>query len=293
MKPIVSPPKYPVSAVMITYNEAKNLRRTLSQLTWCDEIIVVDSFSTDGTERIARDMDCKLIQRAFDSYGEQKSFAISKSRNDWVLSLDADEYITRELVEEIKQELLQPGNVQAFAFASNLVFRKQRFRFGRENRRMVVKLFNRNTCHMSNDRVHEKIIVQGRTRKLKGRLLHYSYHDVTQYFNKFGRYTEWCAEKYFLAGKRKSIPVILISLPYYFLRYYLADRNFLNGMNGFYWSALMSFYHFVKYIKLEDLIQADSSFSHSPSESGKSQLNLNVSYLYVTEYGGLVSHKKK
>lgn len=293
MKPITSPPKYPVSAVMITYNESKNLRRTLSQLSWCDEIIVVDSFSTDGTECIAREMHCKLIQRAFDSYGEQKAFAIAKSRNNWVLCLDADEYLTSELVEEIKQELQQPENIQAFAFASNLVFRKQRFRFGRESRRMVVKLFNRNTCHMSKDRVHEKIIVQGRTKNLVGRLLHYSYRDITQYFNKFGRYTEWCAEKYFLDGKRKSIPVILISLPYYFLRYYLADRNFLNGMNGFYWSALMSFYHFVKYIKLEDLIQADSAISYSPQESRKSQMNLNVSHLQVTEYGSLVSHKKK
>ena len=292
MKPITSPPKYPVSAVMITYNEAKNLRRTISQLSWCDEIIVVDSFSTDGTERIARDMHCKLIQRVFESYSEQKSFAISKSKNDWVLCLDADEYLTSELVEEIKQELQNLENIQAFALPSNLVFRKQRFRFGRESRRMVVKLFNRNTCHMSNDRVHEKIIVQGKTKNLEGRLLHYSYRDITQYFTKFDRYTEWGAEKYFLEGKRKSMPLILICLPYYFLRYYMADRNFLNGLNGFYLSALMAFYHFVKYVKLEDLVQADNSLYYTPLKSKKSQMNLQGSHLQVTEYGGLIRHKK-
>jgi len=292
MKPNTPPPKYLVSAVMITYNEALNIRRTISQLSWCDEIIVVDSFSTDGTERIAREMHCKLIQRVFESYGEQKSFAIAQSKNDWVLCLDADEYLTSELVEEIKQVIQQPENIQAFAFPSNLVFRKQRFRFGRESKRLVVKLFNRNTCYMSNDRVHEKIIVKGRIKNLDGRLLHYSYRDITQYFIKFGRYTEWCAEKYFLKGKRKSKPVILISLPYYFLRYYLADRNFLNGINGFYWSALMSFYHFVKYIKLEDLIQADSFLSYSPLKSKKCQMDLHASHLQVTEYGSLVSHKK-
>jgi glycosyltransferase involved in cell wall biosynthesis len=292
MKTITPKPKYPVSAVMITYNEAINLPRTISQLSWCDEIIVVDSYSTDGTERIARDMHCKLIQRVFESYSEQKSFAIAQAKNDWVLCLDADEYLTSELVAEIKQEIKQPENIQAFAFPSNLVFRKQRFRFGRESRRLVVKLFNRKTCYMSNDRVHEKIIVKGRIENLEGRLLHYSYRDITQFFVKFERYTEWGAEKYFLKGKRKSVALILISLPYYFLRYYLADRNFLNGMNGFYWSALMSFYHFVKYVKSEDLVQSDKALSYSPLKSRNNQTKLQGSHLLVTERGSLISHKK-
>jgi glycosyltransferase involved in cell wall biosynthesis len=293
MKPPPTTSKFAVSAVIITYNEVKNLARTLSQLSWCDEIIVVDSFSTDGTERIARKMGCKVIQRAFESYGEQKSFAISKSGNDWVLCLDADEYMTAELVEEIKQELLHIENTQAFAFPSNLVFRNQRFRFGRESKRMVVKLFNRNSCHVSADRVHERIMVNGGIKNLEGRLLHYSYRDITQYFVKFDRYTEWCAEKYYLEGKRKSLSVILISLPYYFIRYYLADRNILNGMNGFYWSALMSFYHFVKYLKLEDLLKADHAISGSIVKSKRFLFNPGASHLSVSEFGGLVRYKKK
>ena len=292
MKPIITPLQRQVSVVMITYNEAVNLRRTISQLSWCDEIIVVDSFSTDGTDRIARDMYCRVIQRVFESYSKQKSFGLSQAKNDWVLCLDADEYLTSELVEEIKQELQHPENIQAFAFPSNLVFRKQRFKFGRESKRLVVKLFNRQTCHMSDDRVHEKIIVKGRIKNLKSRLLHYSYRDITQYFIKFNRYTEWGAEKYFLKGKRKSTSVILISLPYYFLRYYLKERNIFNGMNGFYWSVLMAFYHFVKYIKLEDLVQADSSLSYSPLKYRKGQFNLHTSRLLVSEFGSLISHKK-
>jgi glycosyltransferase involved in cell wall biosynthesis len=292
MKPFTLPPQNPVSVVMITYNEAANLRRTISQLSWCDEIIVVDSFSTDGTDQIARDMGCKLIRRVFESYGNQKSFAITQTKNDWVLCLDADEFLTNDLVEEIKRELLHPGNIQAFAFPSNLVFRKQRFRFGRESKRLVVKLFDRNSCQMSDDRVHEKIIVRGRVKNLQGRLLHYSYRDITQYFDKFDRYTDWCAEKYFLNGKRKSATLILISLPYYFLTYYLKDRNILNGLNGFYWSVLMAFYHFVKYVKLEELVQENVSRSYSQSKYRKSRVNLHTSPLLVTEYGNLISHKK-
>jgi glycosyltransferase involved in cell wall biosynthesis len=285
-------PERAVSAVIITYNEAINLRRTISQLSWCDEIIVVDSFSTDGTERIASEMQCQVFQRAFNGYGEQKTFAISKCKNDWILCLDADEYLTNELVEEIRQELLDPENITAFAFPSNLVFRRQQFRYGRESNRLVVKLFNRKSCYMSIDRVHEKIIVKGRIRNLENRLLHYSYRDITQYFTKFDRYTAWCAEKYFQQGKRKAKPVILISIPYYFLRYYFIDRNFFNGLNGFYWSALMAFYHFVKYIKLEDMFQTENLPSFIPGRQIKIQPPLLKSNLLVSEHGNLINYKK-
>src|SRR5450755_1416642 len=100
MKKITQDAIRKVSAVIITYNEAVNLPRTLSQLYWCDEIVIVDSFSTDGTDSIAREHHCKIIQRAFKGFGEQKSFAISQCKNEWILCLDADEYLSNALVEE-------------------------------------------------------------------------------------------------------------------------------------------------------------------------------------------------
>ena len=248
-----------VSAVIITYNESANLRTTLSQLYWCDEIIIVDSFSTDGTDSIAREQNCKLIQRAFSGFGDQKRFAISQCKNDWVLCLDADEFLTNELVGEIWKELQNPGDSAAYSFPSKLVFRKQPFGFGRESNRQVTKLFNRRFGQMSTDRVHEKVEVNGNIKRLINPMLHYSYRDINQYFIKFDRYTDWCAEDYYENGKRKSKSLILISIPYYFFKYYLVDRNMLNGINGFFWSALMSFYHFVKYIKLEDKYESDAA----------------------------------
>jgi glycosyltransferase involved in cell wall biosynthesis len=257
--PATSPP--PVSAVIITHNESLNLRRTLSQLYWCDEIVIVDSYSTDDTDEIARKFKCRFIQREFRGFGNQKSYAISLCKNEWILCIDADEFLTDELREEIRIELQNTGDTEAYSFPSNLVFRKQRFRYGRESRRQVVKLFKRHAGHMSHDRVHERIEVTGKIKKLRNLMLHYSYRDITQFFTKFDLYTAWCAEKYLFESKRKSRPLIAISVPYYFFKYLLADRNFLNGMNGFYWSALMAFYHFVKYIKLEDLyVPAETRF---------------------------------
>lgn len=258
-----------VSAIIITYNESANLKRTLSQLYWCDEIIIVDSFSTDGTDSIAREQKCRLLQREFTGFGDQKRFAISQCKNEWVLCLDADEFLTNELVGEIWDELQNPGNTRAYSFPSSLIFRKQRFRFGRESNRQVIKLFNRRFGQMSVDRVHEKIEVVGKIKRLKNPLFHYSYRDITQYFIKFDRYTEWCAENYFVHGKRKSVAFIVISIPYYFFKYYMTDRNFINGINGFYWSALMAFYHYVKYIKLEDMYQSATVHSATAGKTSK------------------------
>ncbi len=244
-----------VSAVIITFNESTNLRRTVSQLYWCDEIIVIDSFSTDGTDLIAREENCKVIQRKFYGFGDQKRFGVSQCKHDWILCLDADEVLSNELVSEIWRELRSPAIKNALSFPSNLIFRKQRFRFGRESKRQVIKMFNRRFGQVSNDRVHEKIKVDGPVLKLKNPILHYSYRDITQYFAKFDLYTEWCAGNYFIEGKRKSTAMIIVSIPYYFLKYYIIDRNILNGVNGFYWSVLMAYYHFVKYLKLEDMYQ--------------------------------------
>jgi glycosyltransferase involved in cell wall biosynthesis len=246
-----------VSAVLITYNESANIRRTLNQLYWCNEIIIVDSFSTDGTPVIAREYGCRVIQRPFKGFGDQKAFAISQSVNDWILCIDADEFLTDDLIEEIYFELNDPGNNHAFAFPSNLVFREHRFRYGRESNRYVVRLFNRRYGRMSNDKVHESIQVEGRIKRLRCPLIHYSYHDINQYFCKFARYTDWCAETYYLGKRRKPKAMMAICVPFYFFKYYFLEGNILNGINGFYWSALMSFYHLVKYIKVEDLYELD------------------------------------
>src|SRR4030095_10276445 len=156
-----------VSAVIITFNESSNLRRTVSQLFWCDEIIIVDSFSTDGTDLIAREENCKLFQRTFYGFGDQKRFAVAQCRHDWILCLDADEVLTNELVAEIWQKLKSPEEIQALSFPSNLIFRNQRFRFGRESNRQVIKLFNRRSGEVSADRVHETIEVECTIKKLK------------------------------------------------------------------------------------------------------------------------------
>ena len=242
-----------VSAVIITCNEAHNLRKTLNQLYWCDEIVVVDSFSTDETVEICSQFGCKVFQRVFDGYGTQKRFAIEQASHDWILSLDADEYLTWDLAQEIQHELCANPEIVGYELPMNLVFRNYEFRHGKESNRFFLRLFNRNFGGMSADKVHEGIHVNGPVKKLKNIILHYSYRDTHHYFSKMNRYTAYGAEMAHAKGKKKSMFFIAISVPFYFFKYYILERNILNGENGFYWAAFNSYYHFVKYIKTRDL----------------------------------------
>ncbi|WP_431212833.1 glycosyltransferase family 2 protein [Puia sp. P3] len=112
----------PVSAVIITRNESRNIRRTLSRLYWCDEIVILDSHSTDETVEICREFGCRIFFRAFDGYGAQKRHAVALAKNDWILCVDADEVLSEELVGEIIQEMRYGPRCDAYKLPMNLVF---------------------------------------------------------------------------------------------------------------------------------------------------------------------------
>lgn len=248
-------PALKVSAVIITYNEEQIIEKTLAQLYWCDEIIVVDSYSTDNTVRICSTYGCKVFSRHFDGYGSQKQFAIAQAKNDWVLSIDADEVMTDELVQEIVNLSENDLEHAGFSFRMNMVFLNKEFLYGKESGRYFLRLFNRQKGGVTSEKVHEGIQVTGSVKKLKHIVRHYSYHSVFQYLEKFNRYSTYSADIAFRKGKNKSIAVLLLAFPFNFTKYYLLERNFLNGLKGFYWSAFSTFYHFAKYVKLNEMNQ--------------------------------------
>ena len=243
-----------VSAVIITFNEENNIGKTLAQLKWCDEIIIVDSYSTDNTVAICEKYGCKIFYKKFEGYGEQKTFALSKSTNDWVLCIDADEVISDKLVIEIKEALITNNKVHAgFSFRMNLVFLNKEFLYGRESGKYFTRLFNKQLGGFTDDKVHESIGVRGSIKKLKNTVRHNSYTNLHQCLEKNNRYSTYSAQMAFNKGKNKSLLAILFGLPFNFFKYYIIELNFLNGRKGFYWSVFSSFYHFSKYVKLNEL----------------------------------------
>lgn len=242
-----------VSAVIITYNEEQNIKRTLAKLAWCDEIIIVDSYSTDNTISLAKSFGCKVFYKQFEGYGSQKQFAVSKAANDWILCIDADEVLTDQLVEEMKSALVSDHSYAGFSCRMNMVFLDKEFRYGKESERYFIRLFNKKQGGLSEDKVHESIRLNGEVKKLQHTIRHYSYTSLHQCLEKTNRYSSYSAEMAFSKGKNKSLPAILFGLPFNFFKYYLLELNCLNGRKGFYWSVFLSYYHFAKYVKLNEL----------------------------------------
>ncbi|HZG26660.1 MAG TPA: glycosyltransferase family 2 protein [Chitinophagaceae bacterium] len=241
-----------LTAVIITCNEEHNLRRSLPQLTWCNEIIVVDSGSIDNTVQICEKYGCKVYHRKFDGYGAQKQFAVSLATNNWVLCLDADEVLSDKLVVEIQEELINP-TAAGYLIPMTFVFMGKEFRYGKESWRYFLRLFNKEMGNFDDRIVHEKVILDGNTRKLQNNIFHYSYRNISQYFNKFNKYSSYGAQIAYEQGKTRSLFMVITAIPFNLFKYYFLELNLLNGLPGFYWSVFNAFYHFVKYIKIREL----------------------------------------
>lgn len=241
-----------LTVVIITFNEENRIRLSLESVKWCDEIIVVDSCSTDKTLDICREYkNCKIYTQPFLGYGQQKQYAVEKASNDWILSIDADEVVTTDLKNEIKGFLSLPDiPFSGFNVPITLIFMKRIFRYGYENKQPHLRLFNKNKGNFDASKLHENVIISGPVINLKNELMHCSYVDITHYFKKFNDYTTIYKDEALKKGKQVSKIKSVLRFPIEFFKHYLLRLNFLNGYEGFCWSLISAFSVFVKYIKL-------------------------------------------
>ncbi|MEJ2514243.1 MAG: glycosyltransferase family 2 protein [Gammaproteobacteria bacterium] len=251
----------PYSVVIITKNEAHDLPRCLDSLAGCDDVVVVDSGSTDGTADICTGRQgVRFMHRDFDGYGPQKRYAVAQARHDWVLNIDADEVLTPELSGELAELSRRdfPG-AMGYQVPRSLVFMGRHFRHGRESAHYLLRLFDRRSGNFDEAPVHEKVVVEGPVHRLSGRLLHYSYRDLDEYFEKFNQYTRLSAAKMVAKGRRISAWQVALRQPVTFLQFYLFQGNWRNGFPGFVWAWLGSTYHAVKYLKAKELARKGDS----------------------------------
>lgn len=242
-----------ISAVIIARNEEENLKKSLPKLSWCDDIVVVDDYSTDNTSAVAASFGCKVFQRHFDGYGTQKQFAVSKARHQWILNIDADEVLSDELVREIQGLDANAGKYSGYTIPIRHVFMGRIFMHGKESKYPHLRLFNKASGNFDSALVHEKVALQGHIGKLNSVILHYSYKDLDHYFRKFNTYTSNGARKLKEQGRSRNLLVCCLSFPAYFVKHYLFYGNILNGKEGFVWSYLSAWYHTVKYLKLYEM----------------------------------------
>lgn len=243
--------KHKISAAIITFNEEDNIARTLKKLTWCDEIIIVDSYSTDKTVEICKSFNAKVFFNKFEGYGEQKQFLVTKCNFDWVLSIDADEVLTDELITEIKTEFTKESlPFHAYFLNRKHVYLGKIFKYGHLKNTPILRLFNKNKASFSNKKVHETIVYKGKKGCFKNTFLHYTANSIEQINFKKNRYASLASEEYTNKKKKVYLLALPFKYPFTFIKEYILHGNFLNGYEGYVWSIYMAEYSVLKYLKL-------------------------------------------
>lgn len=224
-----------ISGLIITYNEEKNIAAVLQCFDFCDEIIVIDSFSTDSTVQIAKSFPkVKVIQNKFKDFAKQRNLALQHAANDWVLFLDADERITPELRTEIISTLTCTETKDAYYFRRLFFFAGKPIHFSGTQGDKNFRLFRKSKCHYVPERkVHETLAVTGSVGVLKQQLLHYSVADYPSYRQKAALYGRLKGEEMFLKGKRYSAFKMYAKMAFHFFKTYFLKLGFLDGKEGF------------------------------------------------------------
>jgi glycosyltransferase involved in cell wall biosynthesis len=250
--------RQPLSVAIITLNAASQLEACLQSVRFADEVVVVDSGSTDGTPALAERHGARVIHQDWLGFGPQKQFAVDAAHHDWVLCLDADERVSPELQAAIEIALNSPSTA-AFRFPRCNRFLGRYLRHGEGYPDWSLRLFDRRQACWSNDAVHEKVETNGRVADLTGDLLHDSAESLATYLTKQNRYTTLAAEIALAAGKRASVGRIAISPLVRFIKFYFIRQGFRDGLPGLIHIAIGCFNSFMKYSKMLERQQSDAA----------------------------------
>lgn len=233
-----------ISVVIITGNEENNIKDCLEGVTWADEIIVVDSESTDSTVNIAKKYTDKVFTKKWQGYSVQKTFAVSLAANEWILSLDADERVPENLAKEILETDLSIHN--GYFIKRDNYFLMKLIRGCGWGNDMQLRLFKKSKTKLSDRLVHEKFIVSGSTSKLKNSFSHYSYNNLKDAFTKINEYSSLEAKE--KAGKKPvNLFTVLLSPPFYFLHHFIIRKGFLDGIYG----IIISYMHMMTKLQVQ------------------------------------------
>jgi glycosyltransferase involved in cell wall biosynthesis len=226
--------KQHLTALIITYNEERNINEAIADLDFADEIIIVDSYSTDRTVAlIAAHEKVKMVQHPFENFAAQRNFAISLASHPWILFLDADERIPALLKTEIKNTLEQKNSHVAYYFYRTFIFKNTKLRFSGWQTDKITRLFKKEAVQYNPQKiVHEKLIVNGTIGKLKNKLIHYSYFNYTEYTQKMIQYGKLKAQEELKKGTKPNFFHYYIRPSFHFLYRYFVRLGILDGKKG-------------------------------------------------------------
>ncbi|RME53036.1 MAG: glycosyltransferase family 2 protein [Caldilineae bacterium] len=245
----------PISVVIITLNEARNLPDCIASVDWADEILVVDSGSTDGTVALAEKLGARVIHQEWLGFGRQKQFATEQATHDWVLNLDADERVSTELARSIRAVLSASKSAAAYQcnFRHRLLGRA--LRHGEAWPDPHVRLYDRRRAHWADVPIHEHVLVDGSIESLPGWIEHCTADSIAEMIDKINRYTDIQAEQMLGRGIRARLAGFLFRPFWRFFRAYVLRLGFLDGAAGLLHAGQAALTTFLKYAKALELQQ--------------------------------------
>jgi len=248
-------PKQKISALVITYNEMGYIEKCIDSVLFADEIVVVDSFSTDGTyEFLKNHPKVEIIQCPFENFTAQKNFALKQANNDWVLFVDADEVVGDKLQKEIVETVNNPNACEAYWFYRKFMFQNQTLHFSGWQTDKNHRLFRKSKARFTDKKlVHETLDVDGKSCILKEHLMHYCYKDYEDYEGKMLRYGQLRAKEYFYEEKQFNYLLMVVKPAWKFLSHYIIRLGFLDGKKGVIISYLNALSVYERYKELKKL----------------------------------------
>lgn len=240
-----------IAVVILTFNEEKNIAECIRSAAFADEVLLIDSGSTDETLAIARTLGTRVVRHPMTGFADQRNFALKETAADWIFYLDADERLTPDAGEAIRR-LAEGADRAAYEICRHNIVFGTPMRYGAHRPDWSLRLFPRDAVVWEGV-VHERAAVSVPIRRMTGEILHYTYDTWATYLTKFNRYTTLAAEKLFSAGCRANVTTLLFHPPFMFFKMYVLKLGFLDGFLGFAMSVMAGLSVFMKYLKLAEL----------------------------------------
>ncbi len=238
-----------ITATVVTLNEERNIARAIESLRCADEVVVVDSGSTDRTREIAARLGARVIEEPWRGYARQKNFAAGVAENEWILSIDADESITEELGAEILALKKTGARFDGYSFPRLAQYLGRWIWHSGWYPDRKIRLYDRRKAEWVGEFVHESVRVNGTVGELQGNLLHYTCASLSEHLQTLDRYTSLAARELEVQGKAVTMRRLTVDPAWTFFRTYVLQRGFLDGRQGLAIAWMAALYTFLKYAK--------------------------------------------
>ncbi len=239
-----------ITACVITFNEEDNIKDCLENVAWTDEIVVVDSFSTDKTVQICRSYTDKVFHRAWSGFLDQKNFALHQATHNWILSIDADERVSPSLRDEIIDELKSHGDANGYYIPRRTYYLGRWINHGGWYPNYQLRLFRKSKGKWTGEQLHEKVTVAGNTKTLRSDLLHFAYRNLSDQLKTIDHFSQASAEIMRRKGIKATPFHLMVRPPIKFLETYIYKQGFRDGIPGLINAIAYSFYVFMRYARV-------------------------------------------